>query len=156
MAFPLTRPSLGLWVQSGVTVCSPASTWAAQTPSWWYARLLSMSGKLWCPTRPALFVRSCPPSSPCCWASWPPPAPTRGRYGPFLLGHTVTFMSLIAQAHLEGSTAYFSLFSWVPFNNTILAIFCSGFVCPSSSSRFLLLHPCWVVPKHFFPDNLHR
>lgn len=74
------RPSLELLAPSGVTASCPASTWAALTPSWWSDRLPSTCGRLWCPTRRGLSARSSPHSSHSCWASWPPPVPTRERY----------------------------------------------------------------------------
>lgn len=39
------RPSFRLLVLSDVTVCSLASTWVVQTPSWWFDRRPSMCGR---------------------------------------------------------------------------------------------------------------
>lgn len=90
------RLSLELLALSGVIVSFLASIWAAQTLSWWFDRLHSTCGRLWCPTPPELFERSSQPSSVFCWASWLPPALTRERYYSFeLCKHTLFLCSLV-------------------------------------------------------------
>lgn len=87
LTFDLFSPrlSLELLVLSVVIVSSLASIWAGQTLSWWFDRLPSTCGRLWCPTPPELFERSSQPSSLFCWASWLPPVLTRERYYSFEL-----------------------------------------------------------------------
>jgi len=79
-------------VASGVIVSSLASTWAAQTLSWWFDRLPSTCGRSWSPTPPGLFERSSQHSSLCFWASWLPPGLIKERYNYFKLGKQAVFI----------------------------------------------------------------
>lgn len=90
---PCPRLSLVLWVLRGVTASSLASTWAVQTPSWWFVRPRSMCGRSWCQTPPELFERSFQLSSLSCLVSWLPPGPTRERYSSPKLPNSLSFCS---------------------------------------------------------------